>query len=341
FEKELNQLGDSQLRTLYAACMLGETSTVELQHVLQSSETLLNDDIGKLRKFHLIAMGSELPGGPRLELPTSIQLLTDLIKKRIHDPKWLERECEKLRKAAPDPSSNVGRITARVVALWRDDNPREALELAMIAEQQFPAHPDVQCLLGTAYLRLPRPDPQKADAAFHRAWELKCSRPELLKMWIQAKSQLQDWMGILDITKDLAPLPNVALARAKAYSALAEIAMKTTNYSRAATHFLTGGQYVHESMMRPESRGQRAQLKVWKDMLLQSYVHALDRSPQRDDERLNVWQACLDVFRLEAGEAEVLSIGARNLATWWNAVESRARRDEKAFRIMQQQLRAL
>ncbi len=302
---------------------------------------MLNDDIGQLRKFHLIAIGSELPGGPRIELPTSIQLLADLIKKRLHDPKWLEKACEKVRDREPDPSSDVGRITARVVALWKDDKPSEALDLTIVAEQRFPTHPDIKCLAGRAYLKLSPPDAQKADAAFHRAWELKCSRPELLTKWIQAKAQLKDWMGVLDITKDLPATPNVVIARARAYSALAEIALKTTNYARAAQHFLAGGRYVHGSLQQPETRGRHADLKIWKDMLLQSHVQALDRYPQRDEERLSVWQACLDVFRHDAGEAKVLSIGARNLAAWWNAVENRERRDERALRIMQQQLRAL
>jgi hypothetical protein len=341
FEKELTQLADSQLRTLYAACLLGETSAVELQHVLQSSETLLGDDIGQLRKFHLVALGSELPGGPRIELPTSIQLLADLIRKKIHDPNWLERECEKIRDRQPDPSSDVGRVTARVVALWKDNKAREALDLTVVAKQQFPAHPDLECLLGRAYLKLSPSDVAKADVAFHRAWELKCSRPELLPMWLQTKANLRDWMGILDITKDLPSIPNIVIARGRAYSALAEIALKTTNYSRAAEHYLAGGKYVLDSLQRAETRGRQTELKLWKDMLFQSYVHVVDRDPQRDEDRINVWLACVAVFRYGAGEAKVLSIGARSLDTWWSAVEKRARRDEKALRIMQQQLRVL
>lgn len=341
FEKELNQLSDSQLRTLYAACLLGETSAVELQNVLQSSETLLNDDIGRLRKFHLIAMGSELPGGPRIQLPTSIQLVSDLIKKKIHDPKRLERECEKVREREPDPTSDVGRITVRAVALWKDGRPKEALDVALLAEKRFPDHPDVNCLVGRAYLKLLPPDGQRADAAFKRAWELKCSRPELRAMWIQAKSLLKDWMGVLDITKDVQPTPPIIIARAKAYSALADIALKAANYARAAHHFSAGGKEVNDALRMPESRGRQSELTLWRNLLLQSYIQVLDQSPQHDEDRLSVWQACLDVFRSDAGDAKVLSVGGHNLLAWWQTVEKRDRHDDKAHRIMQQQLRAL
>jgi hypothetical protein len=46
FEKELNQLNDFQIRTLYAACILGDTSLVELQHITESNNVLLRDGIG-------------------------------------------------------------------------------------------------------------------------------------------------------------------------------------------------------------------------------------------------------------------------------------------------------
>jgi tetratricopeptide (TPR) repeat protein len=310
--------------------------------VLQSSATLLNDDIGQLRKFHLIAMGSELPGGPRIELPTSIQLLADLMKKRVRDPNWIEKECQKIRDKEPDPSSDIGRFTARVLALWRDGKLKEALDLALVAEKQFPSHADIKCLVGRAYLSLTSPEAQKADVAFHQASELKCYRPEFLSLWLQAKALLNDWMGILEITKDYPPTPKVVLAKARAYSALAEIALQTSNFRRAANHFLAGAVYVDESLRHAESGLGQAQLNHWKNVLFNSSVLALDRDPQPDEQRLAVWQACLDIFRRGTiAGTSVISVGAKNLAAWWTTVERRDRHDPRAGQIMQQQLKAL
>jgi hypothetical protein len=38
-------------------------------------------------------------------------------------------------------SSDVGRVTARVLALWRDGKPKEALDLALVAQDK--SNPDV------------------------------------------------------------------------------------------------------------------------------------------------------------------------------------------------------
>jgi hypothetical protein len=69
FKRELDKLSDSQVRSLYAACLLGETSFVELQSILQSNDRLMTDDIGQLRKYHLAALGEDLPGGARIVIP--------------------------------------------------------------------------------------------------------------------------------------------------------------------------------------------------------------------------------------------------------------------------------
>jgi hypothetical protein len=131
------------------------------------------------------------------------------MKKRIRDPNWIEKECEKIRDKAPDPSSDVGRVTARVLALWKDGKPKEALDLALVAEKTFSTHADIKCLVGRAYLNLATPNAQEAEVAFSRAFELKCTRPELLGLWLQAKALLNDWMGILEITKDHRPTPTI------------------------------------------------------------------------------------------------------------------------------------
>src|SRR5579864_7728638 len=341
FERELNQLTESQIRTLYAASLLGATSVVELQNVLQSSETLMNDDIGELRRFHLIAMGTELPGGARIEVPSSIQLLSDLIKKKVRNPVAVERECETVRKKTPDPVSDVGRLTTRVLALWRINNRNEALSVAKLAERKFPNHPDVQCLLGRAYLRIDPPDLQKADAAFRQAFDLNCSRPELLSLWTHAKVQLKDWIGILEITRDRASVPNFALLRARAYAELGEIGLRARNHSRAASHYRNGLQELHSTLQIIQLKGPHSQLLNWKRLLAIGAIQAVDQDSIPDEERLSVWKECLDTVKLAGVSFEIVAAGARNLRTWWGAVEKREKRDKKTTAIMLQQMRAL
>jgi hypothetical protein len=76
-------LSDSQIRTLYAAIVLGETTFAELRSVLDSGETLLKNNIGELHKYHLLAVGSDVPNsGTRLVVPNSLQVMQDMI--RLH-----------------------------------------------------------------------------------------------------------------------------------------------------------------------------------------------------------------------------------------------------------------
>jgi hypothetical protein len=338
FERELEHLTGSQLRTLYAACLLGDTSAVELQNVLQSNEGLVNDDIGVLRNYHLVVSASALPGGAGLRLPSSIRLLADIIKKRLHDPKAIERECERLRNKTLNGGSEVGRLAARVVALWKDGKPEEALEVAQLADQRYADHADIKCLLGHAFLKLPKPDPQKAEASLRGAWRLGCSRPELLSLWIEAKRQLKDWMGVLEITKD-GQSGQIIVSRAAAYSALADIALRSNAPERAARHLSVGAQEMRAALETQHAKGRELEVGRWMRNLARAYVNVLDQYTAQPGDRLDVWHACVEVFRANDGDAELLIRALRNLGHWWSSVEKRDYVDIKAHDILVHQLR--
>ena len=150
FKKELKNLTDSQLRTLYAGCILGETSLLELRQITISNNTLLKDDISELKQYHLVSLGGGLPsGGSRLVIPNSIRLMTDLIKEKIGDPKRIERECVKLRAGSPKVEDNVGMVIHRVIAHWKNFDYAEALNVARWGNKKYAKNPDIKCLLLT------------------------------------------------------------------------------------------------------------------------------------------------------------------------------------------------
>src|SRR5208283_3580877 len=113
--------------TLYTACLLAETSFIELQKILQSTETLLSKDIGQLRTYHLVALGEDMPGGARIVIPFTLQLMSDIIRERVRDPKRLERQCVRAKKGTPHMQSDVGDMIRRVTALWAEDRAPDAL----------------------------------------------------------------------------------------------------------------------------------------------------------------------------------------------------------------------
>jgi hypothetical protein len=59
FERELSQLTESQVRTLFALSSLGATTHLELRQVLEADEHALNSDLSRLREFHLFASAGD------------------------------------------------------------------------------------------------------------------------------------------------------------------------------------------------------------------------------------------------------------------------------------------
>ena len=162
FERELSQLTELQLRTLYTICRLQTGSFVELKEVTKNSSQLLEDDLQRLRDFHLVSQsGLVEEGGMNYGIPNNIALLEDLIRERIKGAaSRIEAACSRLRKSAGDSAREVGSIIRRVVAYWDQSEPAKALAVAQEASNASGRkHPDIECILGRAYLRAVPPTP--------------------------------------------------------------------------------------------------------------------------------------------------------------------------------------
>jgi hypothetical protein len=342
FNKELNNLNDSQIRTLYAICLLGDTSQLELQHVTQSNNTLIKDDIGELRKYHLLATGSETPkGGARLVVPGWIRLMTDEIRKKVRTPKPIEESCARARKDSPKVGGDIGKVIHRVLALWRDHLFEDALQEIRRGEKEYKDNPNLKCLLGRTYLKMKPPDARRADAAFRRAYELKCERPELLDLWIQAKKLLGDWIGIVDLTQldaaDSLSSENVYL-RATAFNQLGNIARNSGDLSTSAKYYLKGGMEIFDAFQKNRAIGRVYDLMSMKAMLFENHVLTLEKLMNDPNDGLEVWLATLDAFRCHAGSTAVMDIGMKSLKSWWSAVEQRDTRNANSARTLKKQL---
>jgi len=334
FDRELGKLDESQARTLYGACILRETSLLELQQVTESNDTLLRDDIAELRKYHLLASGNDAArGGTTLIVPSGIRLMIDQVKTHVRDPKRLERACLRARAASPQLTSDHGSTINLVIALLRANKQDEALEVAQIANKKYRDDPNLQCLLGRVHLRTNPPDPRNADMSFRRAYELGCSRTELMRHWIEAKQQLQDWIGVIEVTR-LADKRGVGsqnvLYRVRAYNILGDLAVGRGDLDGATKHYLDGVGEINDGFREERVRGCVAELKDLRDSLLENYLMLVDRMSPEPDEYLNIWLATYDAFKFGLRHPMLLEHGAEKLKTWWRAVEGRDRHDPKA-----------
>lgn len=334
FEKELNTLTDSQLRTLYAACVLGETSLIQLEAVTQSNETRLRDDIGALRKFHLLAHGEDVPGGRTLVVPGTIRLMKDILQGKIPDPKRIEEACARSQRGSEASTAELGLKIQRVVSFWLNDRDDEALDAALWLDRQHPNDRDIKCLVGRAYLRFGPTHADAADKCFRQARELKCERLELLPMWVEAKALLQDWIGLLDISDSFkSGSADLLVQRSLAYQQLSSQALRVGDLRSAAAHYLAGGREIDQAFKEQRAGGRVIELRDLRNAFFQSYVDMVDQLIKSPNEHIETWFAVADSFDAYVRRPHHIRLGIARLMSWWRAAERRDEPDEKTANL--------
>jgi hypothetical protein len=345
FERELEQLSDTTRRVLFALCILGESSLVELAIILTRSEQQIRDDVGELRQYHLILHGgSHMPGGTQIAIPGTIRMMRPILREKINDPTRIETSCSKARSATRKASRDVRPDVNRIVSLWANDQAQEAHDLAINLENQFPEDGDVRCLVGRSFLRLREPNYRKADISFRKAQEMGCKRPELIPLWVDAKAALGDWNGLLEITAfkghDL-PNADILVARADAYRELSEMDRKAGSIRSAAETLLDGGKEIDKVFGMKKAAGAVEELRQRRREFLTMYVELIDRLTANADEHIDVWLAVVTSFECFVRSPRLVRLGAQKLLTWWRSVESRAQTSPKTADVMEIQLRRL
>jgi hypothetical protein len=343
FERELKLMNDSQIRTLYALCLLGETSQVELQEITQSSEKLLRDDIGQLQNYHLIAFATEIPrGGPGLVVPSGIRLMTDTIKKLLggHNAKDIEQKVQRAGQIFPKPGKEVGGVVKRIVSLWQAGQADDALEVALKCDQDNKDNADVKCLLGRAYLRAVPPNPRRADGEFRKAHQLGCRRPELFGLWIDAKRMLEDWVGLVQITRladDQRQGCYYTLTRCQVFDEMAQASIRSGNQSRAAEHYLAAIRDVDQMLETNAVQARVHELKELKTQFASKYILLMERMLSDPNKHIEVWLAAAELATLRVLDFGILSLGIQRLQSWWSAVQERGSADPKALELLRVQ----
>jgi hypothetical protein len=270
--------------------------------------------------------------------------MKDLIKTHVKDPIRIEAECARVRKGSVKLGIDIKKVAQRVVSLWQVGRPNDALQVALWGDSRNPKSPDLKCLLGRAYLKDTQPNAINADKAFKQAYDLRCSRSELLPCWIEAKKSLNDWVGILGITK----LPDrtmstsdILIHRAEAHAQLAEIAVNVGDLMTAAEHYHNGGKEIDEAFAKHEAKGKVFELNELRDFFMQGYVSLIDQLTPNPDKHVDVWLAVVDSFKCYVRRALLIRLGVERLISWWNAVEQREIYELKTANFMNVQLNTL
>jgi hypothetical protein len=343
FERELNELTDSQARTLFALCALGETTQLELTQVLNIDDGQMTGDLAKLREYHLFASSGDPATGTKLSVPEPIRLMSGILRSKLLDPVRIEKECARVRAQVPKVQDRVAAAVASILALWKADDYEAALMSAGHIVRNNPKSGDLQCILGQCNLKVSPAKAQEADKAFRRAFEFGCTRPELVPNWFEAKLLSRDWAGIVDLTGKIAP-PEIR-GRSATISLMAEMEvarqMEARGDSRSAEAFRKAMEHASRVI-----RGQRAgdQLAAVREVCrnaARSYVQAVQRTAARAGDRLDVFNAVMDAFDCHITETWMLEDAADALEDWATDVLSRSTINRSDLDILDRRLDAL
>ncbi|MBL8236164.1 MAG: putative DNA binding domain-containing protein, partial [Bryobacterales bacterium] len=136
FERELDALKGTDRNVLYALCLLRETTRAELKVVLDVGDQTITDNLDQLRQYHLITSEGATPfSEPALLVPSSIQIMVDLIEKKVPYSTRIRDAVIAARKGASRDNSGVGSVVFEAMAHLKNDEPE--LVSSIIAKRSF------------------------------------------------------------------------------------------------------------------------------------------------------------------------------------------------------------
>ena len=336
FERELDGLGDSAIRTLFAAINLKVTSQPELMEITNSTLHRLREDLSVLRDYHLVSIGGvegDLGRGlSSISVPTVILSMVGIIRKKVHDPKRIEDQCAKARRAGGDESSEHTKYIRQISAYWDSEEWELALDTAKVCVKKYPKAADLWCMVGKAHIRLEKPEYSLADAAFRKATELGCDRPELSSLRIVVKEELGDWNGLIlfiESEEREKPSPKSVLSISRARIALGDDMFRIGDWASAANQYLTGASEVAAAFDDRRATGYVEPLKDAKYQLGVAYVNATIRGITTDNDKIDVLDAVAKTVAIHVFHRGQIFLAIRSLVEWWSAVEKRDKLDEK------------
>lgn len=341
FAREIEQLSDAECRTLYALIKLGETTQLELTQVLEIDNEELVRHLSRIREYHLFAANDASLRGAKLVVPAPILMMSDIVKAKVTDPKRIERECARARNKIVKDDSSVSFLIGQIIAHWKEDEHDEALEIAEDAVKRNPHSSDLPCMLGRCLLSVEPSRPREADRAFKAAFDNKCTRIELAPLWIEAKNQIGDWVGISDIAEKL-PRRDIrgpaALAASLADARLGWQAEERGDPTQAEKRFRKAMFDVQSAIAEHRADDSLAEMREVARESARRYVSLVARRSTRSGDKIDVFNAVKDAFDCHISEASLILTGVTALHEWARDVFSRPYFDAKASDILERRL---
>lgn len=344
FRRELERLEIAPARLLYAVCLLGATSPIELSHVLEITQVAVGDNIARLQAFHLISAGNPSGSGRTVLAPDDVILTRDVLRDHLGAAaESVERACGRARANAEREGADIASSIGRVVSLWRENLLPEALSEANRLEKRHSENADVQCLYGVALIRSKTNRWSDADKAFTKAKRLGCTRPELLDNWLLAKRHMEDWRGIIDITRGQVParggIGKALRANVQARFELIKAASIRGDPARMTELARDGVLDLSKRISGGRnSQAEETELEEVRLSFAKSVMDGTIRVNRRPGDSVRIFDAAVLLFDLDVRDENILAQGVDGLLRWWSEVERRPYVDEPARDILKNRL---
>ena len=248
------------------------------------------------------------------------------MRERIGDAGRIEKECARARAAADNISRAVGAVIREVVALWKEDEHEYAQQVVEEALREE-SHPTLHCLLGQTLGKLGPQNAKAADREFREAYSSSCRRSELVPAWLGVKRVLEDWEGIIQISrygKGGPNYPQCVAARGEAYAHLSNHAVEWGRYQQGKELALEGARDIQKAFRDGNARGYIDDLKEWKFKLVNTFVDATEKMFwENPDRHLEIFDACHEAVKCWVTTGKILDLGRSRLQSWWLAVSVR------------------
>lgn len=333
FKREIDTLSSSQLRALYAIINLSPCSFIEIKSVTDATEAALMSDLGTLADFHLVSRDSGVrSGGREFTLPSNSGVLKLLVREKMSDPNRIERKCREIRKEKARNDEYVSSVIGRVVAFWRDEKFEEALniidyEYKKAQPENF--HKDLECMYGRALLRVGEPKLNAADAAFQRAYDKGCQRPELMDLWIETRQLKKDWLGVVQVCEhDSKARSNWKrhVDIGQAYVSLAYEQSKGPDLVESISTLLKGGKYLDNVIAKQEAGSYFSEIN---SLRKECFVEAVRTSVllyRSDEDIIYVWENAWQAFDCYVRSNYIISTALEAADRWVNHIRRHRQR---------------
>jgi KaiC/GvpD/RAD55 family RecA-like ATPase len=344
FQRELERLTSMEARVLYAVLLLGETTLSDVAEIVDMQPRAVRDQIAGLQAYHLMATVTNRRGDSAISVPDELQTVVELVRTRLGaSAKQVEEAVARAHERSGNQERQVGTSIRTIVRLWEADRFDEAVITAQELRTKFPRNGDAASILGASLLRTRPPRYREADLELDAAAKLGCAKPELLPNMIRAKTQIEDWSGLRDLTSTRISSDrdrDIALAaHLKANSEMIRTARVRDDRRRISELAIEAVERITAKLRRTHLEPGYFNALVGQRLdFARVYVDSLDRLHTHSGDRIRVFEGVARLATADVVLTNQLEKGLSALEVWWHNVEGRPVVDLAACKLLSRML---